>query len=237
MERAQPDEPSTHLLELGVGRHDGHDVGGVTDPGQCPRRRSPSAFPRSGKPLGEVRLELVHRDAILLHRIAGSRPRDGVIVEGVEIDGHTVRSAQLVLTPVPAADRLGVVVLAHPTIADDPEDLPRRLLELGLLRQWEHRRLVGSDAGMEAQHHPGLVADDLLVIGRQEKGHGGTRGAGGGLYDVRRVALIGCLVEVVEPLARVLGVLGEVEVTPICDALELVHPQGNRKSTSEVADE
>ena len=60
---------------------------------------------------------------------------------------------------------------------------------------------------MEAQHRAGLAADLVLVVGGQQERHHRAGGAGGRLDDVGHVALAGGLVEVVELLARVLGVL------------------------------
>ena len=67
--------------------------------------------------------------------------------------------------------------------------------------------LYGREAGVEAQHGAGLAVDLLLVVGRHEEGHHRAGGAGGRLDHVGHVALVGGLVEVLELLARVLGVL------------------------------
>ena len=61
-------------------------------------------------------------------------------------------------------------------------------------------------------------------VGRHEEGHHRAGGAGGRLDHVGHVVLVGGLVEVLEPLARVLGVLREVVVPSVGDALELVEP-------------
>ena len=82
---------------------------------------------------------------------------------------------------------------------------------------------------MQAQHRAGLVVDHVLVVrGEQERRHraGGT---GGRLDHVRHVALVGLRVEVVELLARVLGVLLEVVVGTLRDALELVEAPRERE--------
>ena len=60
---------------------------------------------------------------------------------------------------------------------------------------------------MEPQHGAGLAADLVLVVGGQQEGHHGPGGAGGRLDHVGHVALVGGLVEVLELLARVRGVL------------------------------
>ena len=74
---------------------------------------------------------------------------------------------------------------------------------------------------MELQHGA-LAAFDLVgVVGVDQEGERGAVGAGGRLDHVRQVALAGLLVEVLELLAGVLLVLGQVEVAAVGDALEL----------------
>ena len=80
---------------------------------------------------------------------------------------------------------------------------------------------------MQAQHGArlalagALALDDFLVVGVDEERERRAVGAGGRLDHVRHVALAAALVEVLELLARELGVLGEVEVAAVGDALEL----------------
>ena len=75
---------------------------------------------------------------------------------------------------------------------------------------------------MEAQHGALLVVDDVGVVGgEQERRHRPCR-TRRRLDDVRDVALVGRLVEVVEPLTGVCGVGVEVEVGALGDALQLV---------------
>ena len=75
---------------------------------------------------------------------------------------------------------------------------------------------------MEAQDRAGLAADLVLVVGgEQEGGHGPRLAPAGRLDDVGDVPAAGGLVEVLQLLARVLGVLGEVVVRPLRDALQL----------------
>ena len=60
---------------------------------------------------------------------------------------------------------------------------------------------------MELEHGARLALDLLLVVGVDEEGERRAVGAGGRLDDVRDVALAAGLVEVLELLAGVLGVL------------------------------
>ena len=89
----------------------------------CPSHRGIEPHPpRVGRPsaaeqaLGEVAAHLVQRDPLLVHRVALAHG-DGVVVEGVEVDGDAVRRADLVLAPVAAADRAGVVEVDVPAVA------------------------------------------------------------------------------------------------------------------------
>src|ERR1700745_2724730 len=66
--------------------------------------------------LGEVGLDLGDGDALLLHGVAVA-DRHRLVVQGVEVDGDAVRGADLVLAPVPAADRAGVVEFGVPALA------------------------------------------------------------------------------------------------------------------------
>src|SRR5665647_3176839 len=62
---------------------------------------------------GEVTLDLVEGDPLLRHRVPLA-DRHGLVVEGVEVDGHAERRADLVLTAVAATDGLGLVVVDVP---------------------------------------------------------------------------------------------------------------------------
>src|SRR5437763_753234 len=66
-----------------------------------------------GKALQEVALDVVEAYPLLLHGVAGA-DGDRVVVEGLEVDGDAVRRTDLVLSPVAAADRTGVVELHVP---------------------------------------------------------------------------------------------------------------------------
>jgi len=82
--------------------------------------------------------------------------------------------------------------------------------------------LVGREPPVESQDRAALALDEVLVIGGEQERHHRARGAGGRLDDVGRVALVRRLIEVVERDARGVGVLGQVVVAAIGDALEFV---------------
>ncbi len=79
---------------------------------------------------------------------------------------------------------------------------------------------------VEAQHGAGLTVDLVGVVGGQQEGHHRPGGSGRRFDDMGHVALAAGLVEVLERLARGLGVLGEVVVASVGDALELAPPPG-----------
>src|ERR1700761_9719139 len=66
--------------------------------------------------LGQVGLDLVDADPLLLHRVAFPHGH-GLVLEGVEVDGDAVRGADLVLAAVAAADGTGVVEVGVPPLA------------------------------------------------------------------------------------------------------------------------
>src|SRR3982751_261027 len=74
---------------------------------------APSA---AGQLRRQIALDLVDRDPLLLHRVALA---DGhrVVVEGVEINGYAERRADLILTSIPPADRLRIVEVHVPALA------------------------------------------------------------------------------------------------------------------------
>ena len=148
--------------------------------------------------------QLVDRHAHLLGGVAIA-DRDGTVLERVEVDRDAQRRADLVLTAVALADRLRLVVVDHVAVGQRGVDLAGQRRQRVLLAQRQHRHLVRREARVQAQHGARLVVDDVLVVrGQQERGHRAVD-AGGGLDDVRHVALVGGLVEVVELLAAVLA--------------------------------
>src|SRR4051812_4360476 len=70
------------------------------------------ARPRGGEPFEDQALHALHRDALLRHRVPVA-DRHGVVLEGIDVDGHAPRRADLVLATVELADRRGVVVDGH----------------------------------------------------------------------------------------------------------------------------
>jgi hypothetical protein len=92
------------------------------------------------------------------------------------------------------------------------------------LESGRHRDLVRRQPVVEAQHRAGLAVDLVLVVGGEEERHHRPRRPGGRLDHVGHVALTARLVEVLELLPRVGGVLGQVVVPAVGDPLQLVPP-------------
>jgi len=65
------------------------------------------------------------------------------------------------------------------------------------------------------------LGDDFLVVGVDQERERRAVGARGRLDHVRHIALAGRLIEVLELLARELGMAGQVEVAAVGDSLEL----------------
>ena len=78
---------------------------------------------------------------------------------------------------------------------------------------------TGRESGVEAEHRPLALGDDLLVVGVDHEREHRAVHAERGLDDVRRVALLA--VHPLELRARRLRVRGQVEVAAMRDALEL----------------
>jgi hypothetical protein len=152
-----------------------------------------------------------------------SRSRIGhrAVVEGVEVEGDAQRRADLVLAPVALADRLGDVELEHELAAQRVGQLRAGSTSSGFFDRGS-TATCREPAGVQLEHHPGLAAHLLLVVGVDEEGERGAGRAGRRLDHVGEEALVGVLVEVAEVLARVLGVLAEVEVGAVGDPLQLV---------------
>src|SRR5215213_10618097 len=97
------------------GRHWGRGE----SPGHCARiaLRFCSSASTSAESLGEVGTKAFQRDSLLAHGVAFA-DRCGAVVEAVEVHGHAVRRADLVLAAVAAADRAGVVELDVPELTE-----------------------------------------------------------------------------------------------------------------------
>ena len=109
----------------------------------------------------------------------------GMVVQRVEVEGDRQRCADLVLAAVAPSDRLSLVVHRREVRAKVVLDAPRRLGQLGLLGERQHRDLHRRDIGMEVEHDTLLTAHLLLVVRVDEQRDEDAIGAHGRLDDVR----------------------------------------------------
>src|SRR5690606_22583551 len=151
-----------------------------------------------------------------------------------EADRDAERGADLVLATVAAADGAGVVELDVPVLAQLRGEVLGLRAQVGVAAERQHGGLDRREATVETQH--GALVDTTLGVGRlvlgvgvDEEGHERTGQAGRRLDDVRRVALVGGLIEEAQVGAGVLRVRRQVEVGAVRDALELTPL--DRKST------
>ncbi len=153
--------------------------------------------------------------------IGRGRGRSCAVLEGVEVVGDAERGAELVLAAVATPDRLGLVVVAHERTAQARGQLAGRSGELRLLRQRQHRGLVRGDAQVEPQHDPLLAAH--LTPRRRPPSGTPSRCA----WPRRRARSRAGPSARSRPgrtseLLAGYGVLGQVVVAAVGDALELV---------------
>ncbi|EOD65990.1 putative transcriptional regulator [Amycolatopsis vancoresmycina DSM 44592] len=159
------------------------------------------------------------------HRVALAH-RHGLVLERVEVDRDAVRRADLVLAAVAAADRLGVVEVDVPVLAQGGRDLLRLRGQVGVARQRQHRDLERRQPRVELQHHADVgaalgVRHLFLDVGVHQERHHRPADTGRRLDDERPVPLARGLVEERQVLARVVRVRRQVEVGAVRDALEL----------------
>src|SRR2546426_11401944 len=145
------------------------------------RRRIAGAHRRPrdtvGEQLAKDRLELRDRYADLVHgvpladrdlRVAGLAAL--AVAHRLDVDGHAVGRADLVLAAVDPADRRGVVVHAHPPAREAPLDLAGPGDDLvPLLEERKDRDLDRSEVRVQAQQHPLLAPHLLLAVRVPEK--------------------------------------------------------------------
>src|SRR3954447_18954024 len=79
----------------------------------CARISAKNGGGSDREPAPQLLDQAVDRHAVLRRRVALA-DRHGLVLQRVEVDRHAVGRADLVLPAIPLADRLRVVVLAHP---------------------------------------------------------------------------------------------------------------------------
>src|SRR3954469_22348519 len=170
-----------------------------------PQLRRP---PRRRQAPAQLVREVVDRHALLAQRVAVA-DGDRAVLERLVVDGHAERRADLVLAPVALADRAALVVLGLHAAAQRGVHLARDLGQAVLAHDGQDGDLHRREQRAQLEHRALGAAERVLVGGGDEERERGAVRAGGGLDDVRDVALAGRRVEVLELLAAVLRVLGE----------------------------
>src|SRR5699024_3478997 len=133
-----------------------------------PSRHRPKARAPTGsgadQPRREVGLDLVQGNPLLAHRVPLTNG-DRLVIEGVEVHGHAVGRADLVLTAIAPADRTGVVELDVPVLAQLGGQVLGDRGEFFVARERQHRGFDRSDAVVQPQHralvHPALGVGGL----------------------------------------------------------------------------
>ena len=101
--------------------------------------------------------------------------------------------------------------------------------QFSLFRQRKDGHFVRREARVQTQDRARFAIDLFLVVGRQQERHHRTCGPCRRLDAMRHVALVRTLVEEFELLAGVSGMLLEVEVATVGDALEFTPSPRERK--------
>ena len=148
--------------------------------------------------------------------------------ERLKIDRDSKWSARFVLAAITAADCTGLVV-------ENIHVRPEQRLHLACFRhqrrlvfqKWKDARLDRRHARMKAEHDARfafafLIGDGFLVVSLAEEREDGAIDPRAGLDDVRREALLGFLIEIIERLAAGCLVLGEIVVGAVGDTFELL---------------
>ena len=114
------------------------------------------------------------------------------VVNGVEVDGHAVGCANLILTAVAAADALSVVVLGPEVFAQQVVDTPGGGQQFFVPAQRQRGYSYGGQVPVDVGNDAHVVSVGLLVIGVQPEGQYGAVNACRGLDDVGIVAAVLC---------------------------------------------
>src|SRR6478752_3229404 len=180
-------------------------------------RRGPVPLQRVVQP----RADAADREPLLRKRVPVPHG-DGLVLERLFVDGEGPRRPYFVLPTITPADLATVVVLDDLVPAQFLVERPRPGSHAFVPRdQREDRRFDGCDLRVEAEDNALAIADDLLVVGVAEERDEDAFDAHGRLDHVRRVA-VAVGVDPFELRARMLRVLGEVELAAIRDSLELL---------------
>ena len=172
---------------------------------------------------------LPNSNPLLQHRIAVA-DGDGVILQGLVVDGDAIGCAEGIHAAVTAADGVLLLVEATVLVLQHIHDLAGLFRESVLLDQREHCHLDGGQDGRDVQHNAlGTVFQLLLFVGMAQHREECAVEADGGLHHIGNIAFIGFRVEVLDLLSRKLLVCAQVKVGAGMDPLQLLEADGEFK--------
>jgi len=210
----------------------------ATSTGRLLALRTPRSLPvRAIECARRASLQLFHGHSNLRHRVAvphGNR----VVLQALKVDRQTIGRTDLVLPAVTPADRGGLVVGDHVMA---PQHLVNVLRERhqrrAVAQQRQYRRLVRRERRVQVQDDARVflvaLGNLFLVVGVRARTPSVLRSApADGSINLGQDVLARLLVEVAQLFAAELLVLGEIEIAPIGNALQLPPAEGERYSTS-----
>src|SRR5438105_3688847 len=176
---------------------------------------------KGGHEIGDGHADLAHRVALA--------DRHLLVVERYEVDRDTERRSDLVLTAVSPADRLRLIVRGHERRPDLRPHLARERHKALVLRQRKDGHFVRGEMRTEAEHNArALLVGFLVVCGAEDRVRRPVR-TDRRLDDMRNEPIVRDVVEVLEILARELGVATQVVVGAVMDTFELVPAKWERE--------
>ncbi len=109
-------------------------------------------------------------DAGLFHGVAVAQG-DGVVFQGLVVDGDAERCADCILTAVALADGILFVVVGGEVKLEIIDNLAGFFGKSVLAHEGHHGALHGSQGSREVEHHARVAAlEFLFLIGRREYG-------------------------------------------------------------------
>ncbi len=152
--------------------------------------------------------------------------RNGARRQSVTVDGEAKRGARLVHPAIPASNGSAVIVKTRELPSQLVVERVRQLRHPVLLHQRKHSGSDRGDPRVQSQHHPRLPLHLLLAVGVDQQRQCYPVGPSRSLDDIGEIALVLCLVEVLELLAGVLLVSAEIEISSVVYAFDFLPAEG-----------
>ncbi len=146
------------------------------------------------------------------------------------IDRDTVGCSDRILAAIALSDRIFFIILAVEVEPERVENLARLLRKSVFLHERQDGQLDRGDAGRKVEHHALFsVFQFLFCVRSGEDGQEHAVQTDRGFDHVRRVALVGLRIEVLDLAAAELLVLAQVEVCAGVYAFQLLETEGEFK--------